>query len=162
MTLDDQNQDIDEGRVYVIPLEEEYSEISLKQHLIQNQTSTGDIKDMEAIKPMGTHILNKDVKDVVLEDCQNQDKWMDIKGDSIAIRMNSSSIKIVKCNNFGSNFILKHYKKIHDFSLLTPKLLAVIDKDNILTLYLKLDKPKEVPSLDETLSPQKQNSHEEK
>ena len=87
---------------------------------------------------------------------------MDIKGDSIAIRMNSSSIKIVKCNNFGSNFILKHYKKIHDFALLTPKLLAVIDKDNILTLYLKLDKPKEVPCLDETLSPQKQNSHEEK
>ena len=58
----------------MIPLEEEYSEISLKQHLIQNQTSTGDIKDMEAVKPMGTHILNKDVKDVVLEDCQNQDK----------------------------------------------------------------------------------------
>jgi len=69
---------------------------------------------------------------------------MDIRGESIAIRYNSSSIKMVKLNNFGSNFILKHYKKIYDFALITPKLLAVLDKDNILTLYLKMDKAKDV------------------
>ena len=88
---------------------------------------------------------------------------MDIRGDSIAIKYNSTCIKMVKCNNFGSNFILKHYKKIYDFGLITPKLLAVIDKDNILTLYIKIDQAKEIEiPLDYLSSTQKSNSNEEK
>lgn len=88
---------------------------------------------------------------------------MDIRGDSIAIRYNSKCIKMMKCNNFGSNFILKHYKKVIDFALVTPKLLAVLDKDNALTLYLKLDKPREVEvEADEVPLPKKQNLNEEK
>ena len=100
----------DNGRIHEIPDDETFSELSLKQHLIQNQTSTGDLKDIDAVKPMGMHILNKDHKDINLEDCQNLDKCMDLKGDSIAIKMNSTCIKMMKCNNFGSNFILRHSK----------------------------------------------------
>lgn len=51
---------------------------------------------MDAVAPIGTHILNKDVKDVVLEDAQNHDKCMDIRGDTIAVRMNYSSVKLIK------------------------------------------------------------------
>jgi len=79
---------MEESRIYEIPEEEDYSEVSLKQHLIQNQTTTGDLKDIDPIRLMGSHVLNKDVKDVPLEDSQNQDKCMDINGDSIIIRMN--------------------------------------------------------------------------
>jgi hypothetical protein len=126
-----------------------------------NHGPTAEIKDMEALTPIGSHILNKDVKDNVLEDCQNQDKCMDIRGDSIAIRYNSKCIKMMKCNNFGSNFILKHFKKIIDFALVTPKLLAVLDKDNVLTLYLKLDKPREIEAEGAPV-PKKQNSNDDK
>lgn len=135
----------DDTRVYEIPSDEEYSEIALKQHMIQSQSSTGDFKDMSAVTALGKHILNKNERDCVLEECQNQDRWMDIRGDSIAIRFNSMSIKMLKWNNFGSNFILKHYKKIHDFALVNPKLLAVLDKDNTLTLYQKVDKQIQIP-----------------
>jgi hypothetical protein len=58
----------EDGRIHEIPEDEIFSELSLKQHLIQNQTSTGDLKDIDAVKPMGTHILNKDHKDINLED----------------------------------------------------------------------------------------------
>ena len=151
-----------EGRMYTIPLNQEYSEISLKQLMMPNPSSLGDLKDMDAINPIGTHILNKDVKDVVLEDVQNQDKWMDIRGDTIAVRMNYSSVKLLKWNNFGINFILKHKIKILDFALISSKHLAVLDKDNILTFYLKTDKPKEITNSEISTSPKKQNSGEEK
>lgn len=143
--------------MYEIPDGELESEIPLKQHLIQNQTMTGDLKDIESVRPMGQHILNDGVKDVVLENCQDQDKGMDINGDSITVRMNQSSLKMLKLSNFGSNFILKHYKKVMDFALITPKLLAVLDKDNVLTLYLKLDQPKTI-QVSEPQSQTKTNS----
>jgi hypothetical protein len=86
---------------------------------------------------------------------------MDLRGDSIAIKFNASSIKLVKCNNFGSGFILKHYVKIHDFALITSKILAVLDKNNLLTFYVKLAKERQVEVPIE-LSPKKKSSQDGK
>lgn len=84
---------------------------------------------MNVLNPIGSHILNKDVRDVVLEDVQNNDKCMDLLGDCLAVKMNYTCIKIMKSNNFGKTFFLKNSQKINDFSLLTNKHIAVIDKE---------------------------------
>ena len=92
---------------------------------------------MEELKAIGTHILNKDLKDIVLEDVQNTDKCMDLRGDWIAAKINTNCVKLLKTNNFGSNFIIKHHKKIVDFWLITNKHMAILDKDSELYIYLK-------------------------
>jgi hypothetical protein len=47
----------------VIPEDEIMSEIAPKQHMLQSQPSSGDLKNLDSVTPIGTHVLNKGVKD---------------------------------------------------------------------------------------------------